>query len=113
MKALLFGAPPDPAEVRPSPTDALETMLSGLPFGLHEMDDARLVRPDWVITRPILAGICGSDAKLVLGDFSTGDMDNPMAAFSSLPHVPGPKWWPWDRPPLDSTSANGWCSTRG
>ena len=50
----------------------------------HEIDDARLVRPDWVITKPILSGICGSDAKLVLGDFNTGDIDNPMAAFSSL-----------------------------
>jgi threonine dehydrogenase-like Zn-dependent dehydrogenase len=89
VKALLFGAAPSPDEVRPSPTDELETMLSGLPFGLHEMEDARLVRPDWVITKPILSGICGSDAKLVLGDFSTGDIDNPMAAFSSLPHVPG------------------------
>ena len=89
MKALLFGAPPASEEIRPSPADELETMLTGLPFGLHDMDDARLVRPDWVITRPILSGICGSDAKLVLGDFSTGDMDNPMAAFSSLPHVPG------------------------
>ncbi|HWE66414.1 MAG TPA: alcohol dehydrogenase catalytic domain-containing protein [Acidimicrobiales bacterium] len=89
MKALLFGAAPSPDEVRPSPTDELETMLSGLPFGLHDMEDARLVRPDWVITKPILSGICGSDAKLVLGDFSTGDIDNPMAAFSSLPHVPG------------------------
>ena len=89
MKALVFGAAPDPDEARPTPTDELETMLAGIPFGLHEMDDARLVRPDWVITKPILSGICGSDAKLVLGDFSTGDMDNPMAAFSSLPHVPG------------------------
>ncbi|HUC05870.1 MAG TPA: alcohol dehydrogenase catalytic domain-containing protein [Acidimicrobiales bacterium] len=89
MKALLFGSPPSPDESRPAPTDELETMLASLPFGLHELDDARLVRPDWVITRPILSGICGSDAKLVLGDFNTGDIDNPMAAFSSLPHVPG------------------------
>jgi threonine dehydrogenase-like Zn-dependent dehydrogenase len=89
VKALLFGAPPAPEEIRPTPGDELETMLSSLPFGLHEVDDARLLRPDWVVTRPILSGICGSDAKLVLGDFSTGDMDNPMAAFSSLPHVPG------------------------
>ena len=89
MKALLFGAPPDKDEVRPTPEDELETMLAGIPFGLHDIDDARLVRPDWVVTRPILSGICGSDAKLVLGDFNTGDIDNPMAAFSSLPHVPG------------------------
>ena len=89
MKALLFGAPPDEDEVRPTPEDELETMLAGIPFGLHDIDDARLVRPDWVVTKPILSGICGSDAKLVLGDFNTGDIDNPMAAFSSLPHVPG------------------------
>jgi threonine dehydrogenase-like Zn-dependent dehydrogenase len=89
MKALVFGAAPDPAERRPAPKDELETMLAGIPFGLHDLDDARLVRPDWVLTKPILSGICGSDAKLVLGDFSTGDIDNPMAAFSSLPHVPG------------------------
>jgi threonine dehydrogenase-like Zn-dependent dehydrogenase len=89
VKALVFGAPPAPEEIRPTPVDDLESMLAGIPFGLHEMEDARLVRPDWVITKPILSGICGSDAKLVLGDFSTGDIDNPMAAFSSLPHVPG------------------------
>jgi threonine dehydrogenase-like Zn-dependent dehydrogenase len=89
VKALVFGAPPAAEETRPQPSDDLETMLAGLPFGLHEMDDARMVRPDWVITKPILSGICGSDAKLVLGDFNTGDLDNPMAAFSSLPHVPG------------------------
>ena len=89
MKALVFGAPPAEDEVRPTPADELEAMLAGIPFGLRDIDDARLVRPDWVLTRPILSGICGSDAKLVLGDFNTGDIDNPMAAFSSLPHVPG------------------------
>jgi threonine dehydrogenase-like Zn-dependent dehydrogenase len=89
VKALVFGAPPAPDEVRPTPTDELETMLAGIPFGLHEVDDARVKRPDWVLTKPILTGICGSESKLVLGDFSTGDIDNPMAAFSSLPHVPG------------------------
>ncbi len=62
---------------------------TSLPFGLREVDDARLVRPDWVITRPLLAGVCGSESKLVLGDFDTGDIDNPMAAFSSIPHIPG------------------------
>jgi threonine dehydrogenase-like Zn-dependent dehydrogenase len=89
VKALLFGAPPAEGDVRPTPEDELEAALVGMPFGLHEIDDARLARPDWVLTKPILSGICGSDAKLVLGDFNTGDIDNPMAAFSSLPHVPG------------------------
>ncbi len=89
MKALVFGSRPDPEEARPVPTDDLETHLLSMPFGLHRMDDARPVHSDWVVTRPLLAGVCGSDAKLVLGDFASGDIDNPMAAFSSLPHVPG------------------------
>jgi threonine dehydrogenase-like Zn-dependent dehydrogenase len=89
MKALLFGARPDRQEERPVPTDELEERLAALPFGLHEMDDAHPIHPDWVVTRPILSGVCGSDTKLVLGEFDDGDIDNPMAAFSSLPHVPG------------------------
>ena len=89
MRALLFGAPPAPDEVRPAPRDELERKLASLPFGLHHVADARPLRPDWVVTRPILSGICGSDTKLVLGDFGEGDVDNPMSAFSSLPHVPG------------------------
>lgn len=89
MKALVFGAAPEADERRPEPADDLETKLLSLPFGLHHVDDARPLRPDWVVTRPILSGICGSDAKLVLGDFGEGDIDNPMAAFSSIPHVPG------------------------
>jgi threonine dehydrogenase-like Zn-dependent dehydrogenase len=89
MRALVFGAPPDPNEVRPDPADETERHLLSLPFGMHQMADATPFRPDWVVTRPILAGVCGSDAKLVMGDFADGDIDNPMAAFSSIPHVPG------------------------
>lgn len=89
MRALVFGAPPDPAEVRPEPADDMERQLLTLPFGMHEMPDAQPIRSDWVVTRPILAGVCGSDAKLVMGDFNTGDIDNPMSTFSSIPHVPG------------------------
>ena len=45
MKALLFGAPPAKDEVRPTPEDELETMLAGIPFGLHEIDDAASYGP--------------------------------------------------------------------
>ena len=45
MKALLFGARPDRNEKRPVPTDELEERLAALPFGLHEMDDARPIHP--------------------------------------------------------------------
>lgn len=89
MKALVFGSPPEPDEKRPEPADELEAQLATVPFGLHDIDDARAMRPDWVVVRPILSGVCGSDAKLVLGDFGEGDIDNPMSAFSSIPHVPG------------------------
>ena len=37
--------PRRPTEVRPTPTDELETMLAWIPFGLHEMDDARWPGP--------------------------------------------------------------------
>jgi threonine dehydrogenase-like Zn-dependent dehydrogenase len=76
MRALVFGAPPEEDEVRPQPEDELEAMLLSMPFGLHHVDDARPIRPDWVLTQPILSGICGSDAKLVMGDFNEGDLDN-------------------------------------
>ena len=89
MNALVFGSKPDRDEPRPVARDELEAHLLSMPFGLHRMEDARPIHPDWVVTRPILSGVCGSDAKLVLGDFEDGDIDNPMAAFSSLPHVPG------------------------
>lgn len=90
MKALVFGSPPDESvEARPTPTDDLEARLLSLPFGLHEVQEAAMRRDDWAVVRPILAGVCGSDAKLMLGDFGEGDIDNPMSAFSSVPHVPG------------------------
>jgi threonine dehydrogenase-like Zn-dependent dehydrogenase len=88
MKALVFGLPPDRSGARDR-GDELDRRLAELPFGLHDVDEAKLVRPDWVITRPLLSGVCGSETKLVLGDFDTGDIDNPMAAFSSIPHIPG------------------------
>jgi threonine dehydrogenase-like Zn-dependent dehydrogenase len=89
VRALVFGSPRSPDEALPEPDDDLGRAIAAQPFGLHTVDDPRLVGPDWVMTRPILAGICGSDAKLVLGDFGEGDLDNPMSAFSSLPHIPG------------------------
>lgn len=89
MRALVFGAPPSSDEVRPRPVDPLDERLLAQPFGLHEVDDVSTPQPDWVVVRPLLAGVCGSDSKLLLGDFGEGDLDNPMAGFSSLPYVPG------------------------
>ncbi|MEY2404111.1 MAG: hypothetical protein QOD38_1662 [Acidimicrobiaceae bacterium] len=57
---------------------------------LEDMADPGFLRPDWVVTRPRLTGICGSDSKQVFMDW--GDVqtpDNPMKAFFSLPQVLG------------------------
>src|SRR5207244_5244830 len=49
-----------------------------------------LLRPDWVVTRPRLTGICGSDSKQVFMDWGeVGSADNPMKGFFSLPQVLG------------------------
>ena len=57
---------------------------------LVDMDDPRLLAPDWIVTRPRLTGICGSDAKQVFMDWGEGIAgDNPMKGFFSLPQVLG------------------------
>ncbi|HEX2399618.1 MAG TPA: zinc-binding dehydrogenase [Mycobacterium sp.] len=81
MKALVFGVPPEPVEV----PDA----LARSPVGLREVPDPQPLHDDWVITRPRLTGICGSDSKQILLDFGEGDTDNAMAAFCSFPQVMG------------------------
>lgn len=46
MRALVFGAPPAADEIRPVAGDDLERKLLSIPFGLHEVDDPRPLRPD-------------------------------------------------------------------
>lgn len=53
------------------------------------MPDPQLPHGDWVLTRPRLTGICGSDSKQILMDFGEGDADNAMSAFCSFPQVMG------------------------
>jgi threonine dehydrogenase-like Zn-dependent dehydrogenase len=93
MKALLYGVRPEPIpEDAPAP-DPAHPLLDGLartPMRLVEMDDPGFLLPDWVITKPRVTGICGSDAKQVFMDW--GDVrtaDNPMKEFFSLPQVLG------------------------
>lgn len=88
MKALVYGVPPEPFEV-PGDANALTQNLSHSPTGLRQLPEPRLLRPDWVITRPRLTGICGSDSKQILMDFGEHDADNAMAAFCSFPQVMG------------------------
>jgi hypothetical protein len=84
MRALLFGAPPG---IDQSPRNAtpLRTALTSTPMDLVELDDPAFLRPDWVVIRPRLTGICGSDAKQVFMDWGDMSPDNPMIDFTSFP----------------------------
>lgn len=87
MRALVFGVEPEPWT---APVDAgrLTSNLAASPVALGDVADARPLRPDWVVTRPLLTGVCGSDAKQVLLDFD-GDSDSAMSGFCSFPQVLG------------------------
>ena len=58
-------------------------------MALEDIPDARPLRPDWFVTRPLLTGICGSDSKQILLDFGDGDSDNAMSGLCSFPQVMG------------------------
>ncbi|ORB85614.1 hypothetical protein B1987_19485 [Mycobacterium kansasii] len=55
MKALVYGVPPEPFEV-PCDANAFTQNLSHSPTALRQLPEPRLLRPDWVITRPRLTG---------------------------------------------------------
>src|SRR5256714_4559098 len=64
--------------------------LAATPMRLVDLDEPALPLPDWVVLRPRLTGICGSDAKQVFMDWGeVRSPDNPMKAFFSLPQVLG------------------------
>jgi threonine dehydrogenase-like Zn-dependent dehydrogenase len=90
VRALLYGVKPEP---RPDPQDPSHPLLSNLarsPSRLVDQPEPDLPFPDWVLTRPRLVGICGSDSKQVLTDFGEArHPSNPMKEFFSLPHVLG------------------------
>ena len=83
MKALVFGVPPEPFEL-PRDANPLAKNLASSPVALHQVADPPLRHDDWVITRPRLTGICGSDSKQILLDFGEGDTDNAMAAAPAM-----------------------------
>ncbi len=88
MRALVFGVPPEPRHV-PDDANTLTKNLAHSPVALRDVPDPPPLHDDWVITRPRLTGICGSDSKQILLDFGEGDTDNAMAAFCSFPQVMG------------------------
>ncbi|GJM38904.1 MAG: alcohol dehydrogenase [Acidimicrobiales bacterium] len=88
MRALLFGTTPAPA-TSPPRAGALEVALASTPMDLVDLPEPSFLRPDWVVIRPRLTGICGSDAKQVFMDWGDMSADNPMIDFTSFPHVLG------------------------
>jgi len=95
VRALVYGVRPDlqpePDPVNSNDSDnALLTGLARTPMRLQEVDDPPFLGPDWVVLRPRLSGICGSDAKQVFMDFGEDvARDNPMGDFFSMPQVLG------------------------
>ncbi|MGH3969398.1 MAG: zinc-dependent alcohol dehydrogenase, partial [Mycobacterium sp.] len=55
MKALVYGVSPEAHE-------GLADALTRSPVALQEIPEPGLLHEDWVITRPRLTGICGSDS---------------------------------------------------
>jgi threonine dehydrogenase-like Zn-dependent dehydrogenase len=96
MRALMYGVPPEPQPV-PETDNRLLRMLATTPTALVEIDEPGFLRRDWVVTKPRLVGICGSEAKAVFLDYASlidpsdaSDLlQNPMKNFLSLPHVLG------------------------
>jgi threonine dehydrogenase-like Zn-dependent dehydrogenase len=88
MKGLVYGVPPEPYQVGDD-ANALTQNLARTPTALRELPDPQLPHRDWVLTRPRLTGICGSDSKQILMDFGEGDADNAMGGFCSFPQVMG------------------------
>lgn len=88
MKALVFGVEPEAVEPPPD-ANPLQEALARTPMRVMEVDDPPFLLPDWVVCRPRLTGICGSDAKQVFMDWGEVDADNPMIDFTSFPHILG------------------------
>jgi threonine dehydrogenase-like Zn-dependent dehydrogenase len=87
VRALLYGTRPQPWTV-PAGSGPLARNLAQSPCALVDLPDATPLRPDWLVVRPRLTGICGSDSKQVLLDFE-GDSDSAMSGLCSFPQVLG------------------------
>ncbi|OBK50993.1 oxidoreductase [Mycobacterium gordonae] len=88
MRALVYGVPPESHDVAADAGELVQN-LARTPTALREVPEPVLLHDDWVVTRPRLTGICGSDSKQILLDFGADDADNALAAFCSFPQVMG------------------------
>jgi threonine dehydrogenase-like Zn-dependent dehydrogenase len=96
MRALMFGVEPEALPVPDTDNRNLQ-MLARTPTRLLDIGEPGFIRPDWVVTKPRLVGICGSESKAVFLDYASlvdpvsagSARENPMKNFVSSPHVLG------------------------
>ena len=91
MRALVFGVRPEPQPI-PESDNPLLTALARTPMRFDgAFPDPDFLLDDWVVLRPRLTGICGSDSKQVFMDWneSTRSPDNPTRGWFSMPQVLG------------------------
>jgi threonine dehydrogenase-like Zn-dependent dehydrogenase len=92
----MYGVEPELQPI-PQTDNRLLRMLAQTPTRLVDVEEPGFLRPDWVVTRPRLVGICGSESKAVFLDYASLvdpanalDMrQHPMKNFVSTPHVMG------------------------
>ncbi|MGD0312928.1 MAG: alcohol dehydrogenase catalytic domain-containing protein [Acidimicrobiales bacterium] len=87
MQALLWGVQSDGWE-SPDPTNPLLEGLAKVPMRLVEQEVPEPGR-EWVVAKTRLAGICGSEAKQVFGEFNDTYADSALSAYFSFPVVMG------------------------
>ena len=88
MQGLLYGVRPE-AWDPPDEANALLAGLARVPMRLMDLEPPALARPDWVVARTRLTGICGSDAKQVFMDFGEDNADSPLAHLFTFPTILG------------------------
>jgi threonine dehydrogenase-like Zn-dependent dehydrogenase len=88
MQGLLYGVKPERWDP-PDESNYLMVGLSRTPMRMQELERPRPLRDDWAVAKTRLTGICGSDAKMVFGDFGDDFSDSALNAYFSLPTVPG------------------------
>ncbi len=88
MQALVWGVKGERWEP-PDPSNPLLVGLSKVPMRLEEQDRPVPTGDQWAVAKTRLAGICGSEAKQIFGDFTDKYVDSALSAFFSMPMVMG------------------------
>jgi threonine dehydrogenase-like Zn-dependent dehydrogenase len=88
VRGLLYGVKPEPWSA-PDESNPLLVGLAHTPMRLVDLDEPRPTRPDWVMARTRLTGICGSDANQVFMDFGEDNADSPLGHLFTFPTILG------------------------